>query len=194
MITTWRGRCGTAWVQATSCALLLLLLPRAQVVSNQRSLLSNACLTWFSDKVLGRERYVGFSEHEAKFYAACCVLGLEWLRERNILHRCGGSRDAGAFRRCESCASHCLVHEPSSRRRRDLKPSNLLLAENGYIKLGDLGLCKKLAEGEIAHSQVCALCAHGLCLCAAAREPAPTPRPHPSWLCRWALLATWRPR
>lgn len=38
--------------------------------------------------------------------------------------------------------------------RRDIKPSNMLVAENRYVKLGDLGLCKKLGEEGRAYTHV----------------------------------------
>lgn len=57
------------------------------VVSELRSQCSNACFTWFCDKVLSQERYMGFSEPEARFYIACCVLGLEVMHSKRILHR-----------------------------------------------------------------------------------------------------------
>ena len=33
------------------------------------------------------ERHAGFSESEARFFIGCCVLGLEDMHSRGILHR-----------------------------------------------------------------------------------------------------------
>ena len=37
----------------------------------------------------------------------------------------------------------------------DLKPANCLIAENGYLRIADLGLAKDVRQGGKAYSKVC---------------------------------------
>jgi cGMP-dependent protein kinase len=52
-----------------------------------------------------------FDEDTTRFIAACVLLALEYLHERNVIYR-------------------------------DLKPENLMLANDGYVKLVDFGFSK----------------------------------------------------
>lgn len=52
-----------------------------------------------------------FSENRCIFYAACVILGLEFLHEIGVMYR-------------------------------DLKLDNIMMLSDGYVKLGDFGLCK----------------------------------------------------
>eukprot|EP00798_Chlamydomonas_sp_ICE-L_P024876 gene24876-10540_t len=53
------------------------------------------------------------------------------------------------FRRNLKTVAHAFLAQNTTR---DIKPDNLLIAENRYCKLGDLGLVKELEEGCNAHS------------------------------------------
>jgi len=57
------------------------------VVSDVRSKSGSACLDWLKDAVLKTNRRAGLAEHEARFYMACSVLGLQSMHQRGVLHR-----------------------------------------------------------------------------------------------------------
>eukprot|EP00884_Botryococcus_braunii_P004083 jgi/Botrbrau1/13676/Bobra.0378s0008.1 len=63
-----------------------------------------------------QSRSTPLREDHARFYAACVVMGLEYMHDRNVMWR-------------------------------DLKPENLLVDTNGYVKLADFGFAKKLPQG-----------------------------------------------
>lgn len=107
-----------------------------------------------------------FTEDEARFFIGCCVLGLKFMHGRGILHRC--AYICVCVRVCARADTHTCVfahanlpphlcsmtlrsltwtHPLHMSAPRDLKPSNLLVADNRYVKLGDLGLCKVRREG-----------------------------------------------
>ena len=67
-------------------------------------------------------------EGDARFYAAQMALALEYLQQRDIVHRCGAGRHARA---------------PLTRRS-DLKTENILIDASGYLKLTDFGFAKRV--------------------------------------------------
>lgn len=64
------------------------------------------------------QRFKKFEPILAKFYASQIILVFEYMHER-----------------------HSMVY-------RDLKPENVLVKNNGYIKLSDFGFIKRLRQGE----------------------------------------------
>ena len=69
---------------------------------------------------LGKARK--FSEERSRFYAAEITLALEHLHKMGIVYRCA---------------------HPLSLTRSDLKPENVLLTEEGHVRLTDFGLSKE---------------------------------------------------
>lgn len=53
----------------------------------RRSRSGNACMDFMMMSVLRSERHAGLAEHEARFYAACALLGLQQLHEAGYVHR-----------------------------------------------------------------------------------------------------------
>jgi len=64
---------------------------------------------------------IGLPLHDAAFYAACVVEGLEYLHRKNIVYR-------------------------------DLKLENLVIGNNGYLKIVDFGFAKVLQEGQLTRT------------------------------------------
>jgi hypothetical protein len=95
-----------SWMYTLSCVLCLL-----QYVCKQRTT-GGGCMSWLSVRVLGSDRTAGFSEHEARFFIACALLGVEAMHKQGIIHRCDGwdvSTLPGRCRdhkRCSRLVSH----------------------------------------------------------------------------------------
>ena len=73
-----------------------------------------------------------------------------------LLGSCGGTLDQSAAAFYAGCVADAL--EAIHRRRfvyRDLKPENLMIGADGYLKMVDFGFCKRLASGETATYTLC---------------------------------------
>lgn len=104
----------------------------------------------------------GLSEASTQFVAACVLMALQWMHERRMLHRCGRLSASGAChaRRMHMHACVLALTLPAAALPaaplaiiRDVKPCNVLLFRDGYVKLGDLGCCCVLPPGMHARTR-----------------------------------------
>ncbi|KAG1659703.1 Serine/threonine-protein kinase N2 [Nymphon striatum] len=83
-----------------------------------------------------------FPEPRAVFYAACVVLGLQYLHEHRIIYRCMVMGNGSLQMQEESSSSGSFLRGILERRQANLL-DNLLLDAEGYVKIADFGLCKE---------------------------------------------------
>ena len=74
------------------------------------------------------------NEEELREIASCCLLGLNYLHKKNIIHR------VSILTRIDG---------------KDIKPDNLLISESGVIKVGDFGLAVQLEHACSNRNTVC---------------------------------------
>ena len=74
------------------------------------------------------------NEEELREIASCCLLGLNYLHKKNIIHRVSVSMRIDV---------------------KDIKPDNLLISESGVIKVGDFGLAVQLEHSCSNRNTVC---------------------------------------
>ena len=74
------------------------------------------------------------NEEELREIASCCLLGLNYLHKKNIIHRVNVSMRIDV---------------------KDIKPDNLLISESGVIKVGDFGLAVQLEHSCSKRNSLC---------------------------------------
>ena len=74
------------------------------------------------------------NEEELREIASCCLLGLNYLHKKNIIHRVSVSTRTDG---------------------KDIKPDNLLISESGVIKVGDFGLAVQLEHSCSKRNALC---------------------------------------
>jgi serine/threonine protein kinase len=103
------------------------------------------------------EERPGLCEDAARFYTGCILMGLQWLHSRRIVHRCVCAPACQQHHK-QGTSSRCSPSAPDTPTPltccRDVKPCNLLLFGDGYMKLADLGGCVLLPPGiDAAHTR-----------------------------------------
>jgi cyclin-dependent kinase 7 len=76
-----------------------------------------------------RDKSLVFQNADIKSWLAMSLRGLEYIHRNGVLHRVSSAR------RCVESADS-----------QDLKPNNLLIANNGELKIADFGLAREFAD------------------------------------------------